>query len=355
MMSDFKEKMRAIVVNGPDDYGIQMVDIPKPGPGEVLCRVRACAICGSDVGLFEGHYHETKGWPRAYPIIFGHEWSGEVVALGEGAEQFQIGDHVAGEAHSGCGLCENCRNGEYTLCENYGRPNHRHYGFTVNGAYAEYEVYRENALTRMPDNVSFDEATMCDTAGVALHANRVGNVGSNDVVVIYGPGPIGNTAMQLAKAKGAFTIMVGRRERLQLAKACGADLIFDYEQCNPEEEIRKVTHQRGATVVMECAGSDAAVQNCFRVAAKNARVVLVAIPKNPMVPLPVDQIMMDQLHVSGSRANPNCSAEVLDHIARGQLNAKKLITHRFPMERMREALDTFKYKKDGAMKVLIEI
>lgn len=348
-------KMKAMVVNGPDDYGIQMVDIPQPGPGEVLCRVRACAICGSDVGLYEGHYHKTKGWPLEYPVIFGHEWAGEVVALGEGSQQFQVGDRVAGEAHSGCGLCENCRKGLYTLCLNYGKANHRHYGFIVNGAYAEYGIYRENALTKMPENVSFAEATMCDTAGVALQANRVGEVGSNDVVVIYGPGPIGNTAMQLAKAKGAFTIMVGRRERLQLAKECGADLVFDYEQCCPEEEIMKATNGRGATVVMECAGSDSAVQNCFKITAKNARVVFVAIPKTPSLPLPVDKIMMDQLHVSGSRANPNCSAEVLDHIARGQLNAKKLITHRFPLEQMREALDTFKNKRDGAMKVVIEI
>ena len=354
-MNDLTGKMRAIVVNGANDYAVKMVDIPKPGPGEVLCRVHACAICGSDVGLYEGHYHKSKGWPRKYPIIFGHEWAGEVVALGEGSEQFKIGDHVAGEAHSGCGLCENCRKGEYTLCLNYGKANHRHYGFTVNGAYAEYEVYRENALTLMPDNVTFAEATMCDTAGVALHANRIGKVGSDDIVVFYGPGPIGNTAMQLAKSKGAYTIMVGRRERLQLAKECGADAIFDYEQCNPEEEIMKLTKGHGATVVMECAGSESAIQNCFKVTAKNARIVLVAIPKNPEVPLPVDKIMMDQLHVSGSRANPNCSAEVLDHIARGQLNAKKLITHRFALEEMAEALDTFKNKRDGAMKVVIEI
>ena len=354
-MKAIPKKMRAIVVNGPEDYGIQMIDVPKPGPGEVLCRVRACAICGSDPGLYEGIYRDSKGWPKAYPIIFGHEWAGDVVALGEGAEQFHIGDRVAGEAHSGCGLCENCRKGEYTLCLNYGKANHRHYGFTVNGAYAEYEVYRENALIRMPDGISYEEGTLCDTAGVSLHANRVANVDSGDTVVVYGPGPIGNTAMQLAKTRGAFVIVVGRRERLQLAKECGADLTFDYENCDPEEEIMSYTKGRGATVVMECSGSDQAVKNCFLVAAKNARIVVVANPRTHDIPLPVDKIVLNQLHVSGCRANPNCSAEVLDHILRGQLNGKKLITHRFPLEQMREALDTFKYKRGGAMKVVIEI
>ena len=207
----------------------------------------------------------------------------------------------------------------------------------------------------MPDNVNFLEATLCDTAGAALHANRMADVNSSDVVVIYGPGPIGNTAMQFAKIKGAFTIVVGRGARLQLAKECGADLVFDYEKCIPEEEIRKYTRGIGASVVMDCAGSDKAIRDCFRVAAKNARIVFVAMPKNPEVALPIDQINLDQLHIHGSRGNPNCSAEVLDHISRGQLNWEKLITHRFPLEQMREALDTFKNKKDGAMKVVIEI
>ena len=137
-MTAIPEKMRAIVAVGPDDYGIQTIDVPKPGPGEVLCRIRACAICGSDVGLYEGRFHKSKGWPKKYPFIFGHEWSGEVVALGEGSGRFQVGDRVTGEGHCGCGYCENCRKGNYTLCLNYGKENHRQYGFMANGAYCEY-------------------------------------------------------------------------------------------------------------------------------------------------------------------------------------------------------------------------
>ena len=100
-------KMKAIVATAPNEYGIQMVDIPKPGYGEVLCRVRSVSICGSDPGLFEGHY-DYLGWPPQYPFIFGHEWAGEVVELGEGVGTLKVGDRVAGEAHSGCGVCANC-------------------------------------------------------------------------------------------------------------------------------------------------------------------------------------------------------------------------------------------------------
>lgn len=106
------DKMRAVVSTGPDEYGIQMIDVPKPGIGEVLCRVKAVSICGSDPGLFAGHY-QNKGWPPNYPFVFGHEWSGEV-ELGPETSGFKPGDRVAGEAHCGCGICDNCRRGDST-------------------------------------------------------------------------------------------------------------------------------------------------------------------------------------------------------------------------------------------------
>ena len=345
-------KMRALLASAPDQYEVCQVDIPSPSEGEVLCRVHAVAICGTDPGLFDGHYADI-GWPPAYPFVFGHEWAGSVVELGPEASTFRPGDRVAGEAHCGCGICENCRIGEYTLCMNYGKMQHRHYGFHVPGAYAEYIVCKEKALTKMPDNVSFDEATMCDTAGVALHGNDVVNVNSADSVAIYGPGPIGNLSMQIAKLKGARTIMVGRGDRLKLAADCGADETVDYTQCDPVERIYELTDGKGASAVLECAGTDAALYNALKSAARNGRVSMISLPKHTDILLPARDVVMKQLHFIGSRANPNCSAEVLDHISRGQMNVEKLITHRFKMEQMREALHVFTTRADGAMKVII--
>lgn len=348
------ELMRAIVATGPDEYSVQKIAKPVPGPGEVLCRIRSVAICGSDINLYNGKSREN-GWPPAYPFVFGHEWAGEVVELGPGAECFHVGDRVAGEGHCGCGLCENCRKGQYTLCLNYGRLGHHHYGYNTNGAYAEYAVYREKALQLMPDNVSFDEATMCDTGGTALHGNEVIGVGSSDVAVIFGPGPVGNLTMQTARLKGAYTIVVGchDKDRLRIAKECGADVVLDYDECDPVEEILKLTNGLGASAVLECAGPRESIRDAFRVVAKDGRVSLIAIPKEHEMPLPVMDIVLKQIHISGSRANPNCSKEVLDHISRGQLNVKKLITHHFTMEQMHEALHTFSHKLDGVMKVII--
>ncbi|MBK5262304.1 MAG: alcohol dehydrogenase catalytic domain-containing protein [Peptostreptococcaceae bacterium] len=244
-----KLDMRALVATAPNKFEIQQVPLPKISNEEVLCRIKAVAICGTDPDLFEGKLLDI-GWPPKYPFIFGHEWSGEVVEVGENVHTLKVGDRVAGEAHCGCGSCKNCREGKYNLCLNYGNyeAGHRHYGFTVQGAYAEYGAYSPKALTIMPDNVSFEEATMCDTGGVALHAVKIGEVQSCQTVVIIGPGPIGNLVMQICKAKGARTIMVGRRERLNFAKACGADEIINYETSNPPEEVMKLTNGIGADV-----------------------------------------------------------------------------------------------------------
>jgi L-iditol 2-dehydrogenase len=163
------EKMKAIVLTGPGRHELQEVAVPKPGPYEVLSKVRAVAICGSDPEIFNGGLAGI--WPPSYPFIAGHEWAGEVAALGEGVTNLKVGDRVAGEPHKGCGFCENCKSGRYTLCMNYGNPEsgHRHYGFICGGAYAQYAVHSNQTLTKMPDQVTFAEGSLGDTAAVSLH------------------------------------------------------------------------------------------------------------------------------------------------------------------------------------------
>ena len=141
MNAAIPREMNALVLTSPGQFEIQRVPVPAPAPGEVLCRIRAVAICGSDPEIIRGDLAGT--WPPAYPFTPGHEWAGEVVAVGAEVVGFAPGDRVAGEAHKGCGYCRNCLQGRYNLCENYGRPEtgHRHYGFISPGAYAQYNAY----------------------------------------------------------------------------------------------------------------------------------------------------------------------------------------------------------------------
>ncbi|MDA8126357.1 MAG: zinc-binding dehydrogenase, partial [Deltaproteobacteria bacterium] len=328
------DKMKAVVMRGPNQYGVEQVDIPRPGCKEVLVGIKAVAICGSDPKVFSGGYLNIH-WPPAFPFIPGHEFAGEVVALGEGVTEFNPGDRVAGEAHCGCGTCANCKAGHYNLCLNYGKAvvGHRHYGFTSQGAYAQYNAYHVKALTLLPDNISFEEGSLVDTAGTAYQAIRLAGITPGGYSVTFGPGPIGIFTMQIAKSMGSRTIMVGRRERLQAARRLGADHVVDYEGGKDVVAVvREITGGIGADEVFECAGTQEAVIQSVRCAKKNGHVAFVALPTTDEMRIPVKTMVMNQIAVHGSRANPNCSAKVLELMAGGRINAKEMITHRFAID-----------------------
>lgn len=348
--------MNAIVMKAAGAFGLQTVQVPKPKYKEVLVQIKAVSICGSDPKVFNGAY-ESIHWPPAYPFIPGHEFSGVVKELGEGVTEFKVGDRVAGEAHNGCGTCDNCKSGLYNLCQNYGRneTGHRHYGFTYQGAYADYNAYNVKALAKIPDNVTFEEASLCDTAGTSLQAIRLTGMIPGGCSLIIGPGPIGIFTMQIAKAMGSKTIMVGRGERLQLAGKLGADYLLNYEDCdNIVARVRELTKGNGVDQAFECAGSDAAMVQSVLCTRKNGQVAFVALPTTDEHLIPVKTIVMNQITLHGSRANPNCSKEVLELMSSGIINAKDMITHTFPLPQFDVALKTFVERLDGAMKVVVK-
>lgn len=349
-----KDKMRAVVITGPNEYAVQLVDIPKPGLGEVLVKVKAVAICGSDPKIFDGTF--AGMWPPAYPFIAGHEWAGQIVELGEGVTEFKVGDRVAGEAHKGCGNCRNCKAGFYNLCLNYSKneTGHRHYGFTYQGAYAEYNVYSVKAIAKLPDNISYNEGALVDTAGTAYHGIRLTGITPGGTSVIIGPGPIGIFAMLIAKAMGSKTIMVGRRHRLQVAKQMGADFVVDYEKEDPVARVKDITGGIGADEIFECAGSPVAIKQAVQVAKKGGKIALLGIPNTDDISVPLKTAVLNQISILGSRANPSTSEQVITLMAEGKINAKDLITHEFPLEEIKEAMNTFVNRIDGAIKVVIK-
>ena len=183
--------------------------------GEVLCRIHAIAICGTDPEIINGS-HQKKGWPPSFPFTLGHEWSGEVVKLGPGVKGFKVGDRIAGEAHRGCGSCANCMKGNYTLCLNYGDAStgHRHSASPTPAPIASQRLFHQGAA-QIPDGLSYRHAALLDTAGVALHGIEMIGVTPGGAAAVWGPGPIGLISLQMMKAMGAKTlIVVGRRHRL---------------------------------------------------------------------------------------------------------------------------------------------
>ncbi len=348
--------MKALVLPEPGKMEIRDVPTPVPGPQEVLCRVRAVAICGSDPEIIRGGLAGT--WPPSYPFIPGHEWAGEVVEVGAGVLDFKAGDRVAGQAHKGCGYCRNCLAGRYNLCENYGRPEtgHRHYGFVSQGGYAQYNVYSIKSINRIPAGVSFHEGAMVDSTGVALHGLELSGVTTGGTVAVIGPGPIGLVAMRLAKSMGtARVVMVGRGPRLEASGKLGANLQVDIQKGDPVEAVRSATDGLGVDEAFECSGAPGTFDQAVRMVRKGGRVCLLGVPPGSLMePLPFKHIVHNEIAIFGSRANPNVSGKVLQLISSGQLKVKDLITHVFPLTEFARALDTFMGRKDGAIKVVIE-
>lgn len=372
-MNEFQipETMKAAVLTrycDKDELGgveIMTLPVPKPGPGEVLCKIKAIAICGSDPKMIHGGY-KFANWPPYYPFVMGHEWAGQIVALGEGVEGWQVGDRVAGEAHVGCGKCENCKRGHYTVCLNYGHDGHdgqldlghRHYGFFWQGANAEYNVYKTSALHRIPDNVSYDVASMCDCAGVAYHGVELAGVTPGGTSVVIGPGAIGLCAMQECKALGSGrVIMIGRGKKLEKAKELGADICIDigYDgKVDPVAEVLKLTNGVGADEVMECSGAtNSPWQACMMVKKTGAVAMIATYHDDEPVPIPGNVVNFNELRIVGSKANPNVSDTVLNFFSSGAIQGDKLITHKFPLEKYAEAVDLFEHRRDGSIKVVV--
>lgn len=354
-MANIPEKMKAIVLTGPGKHELQELPVPSPGPYEVLSKVRAVAICGSDPEIFDGGL--AGFWPPAYPFIAGHEWAGEVVAVGEGVTSLKPGDRVAGEPHKGCGYCENCKEGRYTLCMHYGnsQSGHRHYGFTNDGAYAQYAVHSVQALTKMPDNVNFIEGSLCDTAAVSLHGLELTGITPGGSVVVIGPGPIGLLAMRLAKSMGAAqVIMVGRRSRLEASRQLGADAAVDFEKVDPVEAVRELTGGRGVDEAFECSGATGTMNQAINMVKKGGKVGLLGVPGDVQEAVPFKLIVHNEIMITGSRADPNTMWRIVGMISSGALDVKDLVTHTFPIEKYQEALDVFVNRKEGAVKVVIE-
>jgi L-iditol 2-dehydrogenase len=347
--------MKAVVLTAPRQHEVRDdVAVPKPGRLEVLCRVEAVAICGTDVHIYEGRF--PGRWPRGYPFIPGHEWSGTVVEVGEGASDlgWRAGDRVAGTSHAGCGYCRMCTTGRYNLCDNYGRePLHHQYGHYSQGADAQYVVHSIKSVFKLPDSLDLPLGAMVDTASIALHSVKRPGINPGDTVVVVGAGPMGFLTADCAMALGAGSVVLtGSGERLRKAAELGFDTI-DYRAEDPVEAVRQRTDGKGAHVAIDCGGTTSSIRQAVDVLRKGGRVAFTGVPTEGDVALPMQKIVLEEIDLFGVRANRNTMDEVIPLIVSGRVRVKPLVTHTFPIEKYGEALHTFAERVDGALKVLV--
>ena len=347
--------MRAVVLTGPNAHEIREVPTPRPGPMEVLCRVHSVAICGTDLHIYEGKF--PGRWPRGYPFIHGHEWSGTVVEVGPGADQlgWKVGDRVAGTSHAGCGYCRMCTTGRYNLCENYGKePIHHQYGHYSQGADAEYVVHSIKSVFKLPDAMELPLGAMVDTASIALHSVKRPGINPGDVVVVVGVGPMGLLTADCAYALGAGRVVVtGAGARLGKAREMGFATV-NYREEEPVEAVRRLTDGKGAHVAIDTGGTVDSIRQAVDVVRKGGRVAFTGVPTEGAAALPMQKIVLEEIDLFGVRANRGTMEEVIPLIMTGRVRVKPLVTHTFPLERYGEALRTFAERVDGALKVLVQ-
>ena len=348
------ESMQALVVLEPSRMEIREVPVPVPGPNEVLARVRAVSICGTDVHLIRGDY--PGFWPPAFPFIPGHEWAGEIVELGPGVELYgwKVGDRVAGTSHDACGVCQKCVEGRYNLCENYGRPGlHKQYGHNVQGADATYVVQGVKTIFPLPDGLSFDEGAVVDPASIALHVANRGHVAPGDTVAITGAGAIGLLGGDAARIRGAARVILLERNPGRLAKAAA----MGFETVNtaagdPVGAVRTLTGGFGVDVVLECAGVPATVEWALEMLRRGGRCAAVGIP-TVGVEIAMQRLVLDELELVGSRASAGEMRRVIPHVEQGRMRVREMVTHRFPLADYADALATFNDRDSGALKIIV--
>jgi L-iditol 2-dehydrogenase len=339
--------MRALVVSAPNEFAVTDVERPAPGAMEVLCRVRAVAICGTDPHIIQGHY--PGFWPKDWPLVPGHEWCGEVVEVGAGAARlgWESGTRVAGTSHAACGYCRRCIEGRYNICENFGVDGlHAQYGHNAPGAYAEYVVHSVKSVFPVPDALSDEEAAMLDPAAIALHTVVRGGHRPGDTVAVVGPGVMGLLVAECAHALGAGRVVViGRGERLAKAAALGHDTV-DITATDPVEAAG------GADVALECSGAPQAVGQCVRLVRKGGRVAVIGIPQEDAT-IPVQRLVLDEIDLVGVRATAGDMPRAIELAATGRIRLAELITHRFELADFRDAYTTFTERRGGALKVIV--
>jgi L-iditol 2-dehydrogenase len=353
-------QMKAWVLGDPDQLHLRDKPVPVPKRAEVLVRIDAVAICATDLEIIHGGSPASIGGGLPFNKNFtpGHEYMGTVAALGPEVDEFEIGERISVEIHAGCGQCKRCRQGMYTSCLNYGKPEkgHRANGFTTDGGFAEYAVNHINTVERVPDSMSDAEATLVVTAGTSMYGlTELGGLVSGESVVVIGPGPIGLLAVAVAKALGASpVILTGTRDkRLAIGKQLGADRVININNENAVDVVKQLTGGIGADYVVECAGTEATIEQAIHMTNRGGKICLAAFPHDP-VTTDLAHLVKNNIYVYGIRGEgKSATRRAMALMAEKRFDASKIHTHTFALADLPTALKYARERIDDAIKVVV--
>ncbi|MFC1716332.1 zinc-binding dehydrogenase [Candidatus Poribacteria bacterium] len=338
--------MKAAVCEGVRKVTVKEMRMPGPGAGEVLIRVKSSGICGSDVRAYLGLHPEV-----VYPVTLGHEFSGEVAALGDGVEGFKIDDGVIVEPLFPCGECADCLAGNYNLCDELAMI-----GYQVPGSFAEYAIARASFLYHKGESLSFNEAALVEPLAVAVHAVRRAGVGIGDLVVVLGTGGVGLLVMQVAKKAGAMVIATDRSsEKLHLAADMGADYVVNTDSSDLHELLMAITKDRGADVIVECAGTPQTMIQVVDLVRRGGTIVMVGWTGNELDQMPMTQITMGEINLLGSATYCRDFPTAVELAISREVNLNAMISHEFRLSEVGGALEELAEDQHAIIKGIVKI
>jgi L-iditol 2-dehydrogenase len=319
--------MKALLLSEYNQLDIADLPAPVPGVDEILVRVAACGICGSDVHGYDG----TSG-RRIPPIVMGHEAAGVVAAAGSGVTKFKPGDRVTFDSTVYCGQCEFCLQGDINLCNNRQVIGVSCGDFRRAGAFAEYVVVPQRITYHLPEELEFQEAAMLEAVSVALHAVRVSEMKGGETALVIGAGMIGLLTLQAVKAAGASQVLIADidRSRLERAEKLGADATLLLSGAELVEEILRRTGGRGVDLVLEAVGRDETIAASIASVRKGGTVTLIG-NISPQVKIPLQVVVSRQIRLQGSCASSGEYPEAMELLANGKIKVKSLITAVAPL------------------------
>jgi len=338
--------MPAVICHAPEDYRLEEHPVPTAGPGEVVVRVESVGICASDLKCYLGAPlfwgdKQREGYCQA-PIIPGHEFVGKVVDLGEGAGEkygLSIGDRAVSEQIVPCEQCRYCRRGQYWMC-----AVHDIYGFrqATFGAMAEFMKFPARALNyKVPDSLPSHHAAYVEPLGCAIHAVQRGNIELQDVVVIAGAGPLGLGMVAATRLKGP-SLLVSldlNDDRLETARACGADIGLNPSKVDVVDEVRALTEGYGCDVYIEATGHPAAVEQGLYMIRKLGTFVEFSVMREPVT---IDWTIIGdtkELNIHGAHLSPDCYPVAIRMLEQGLLPMDRIVTHQLPLSDFQQGID----------------
>ena len=343
--------MKAAVLYKIGDLRIEERPRPVPAADEVLVRIKAVGVCGSDLHF----YHEGRIGEKVVerPYVLGHEASGEIVEVGPAVVGFKPGDRVCLEPGIPCRKCAYCKRGDYNLCPNGVYQSGPH----TDGFFQEYTAIPADYVFRLPEQMDWIEGALIEPFAVGLHATWRGNVQPGQTVAIMGSGPIGLVTLLAAICHGATTTIVSDviDKRLEMAKEFGATHVINAAQADTVAEVQRLTGGLGADVVVETAGAIPTTQQSVFAARKGGTVVLVGMTSQNVLPFDTLRLLRAELNVKGCFRYANQFPKAVALAAAGRVNLKPLASHTFPLAEIKEAFEFSLKRKDIAMKVVITI